>query len=344
MIEASSAASTAAEVPDAAKLLEVQGLSVTFADGDRRVRAVRGVSYELGVGQTLAIIGESGSGKSVSCLAMLGLLPADNVDVGGSVRLRGEEVLGRPERQMNSLRGPVMGYVFQDPMIALNPSMRVGAQIGEMFRVHRGATRKEARREAIEILGRVGIPRPDERASAYPHEFSGGMRQRVMIAMAVALRPELLIADEPTTALDVTIQAQILELLKAIQADTSMGIVFITHDLALAAETADTIAVMYAGRIVEHGSAQQVYEHPRHPYTAALLGSRPGVRRGGQRLAPIPGQAPDGTVEAAGCPFQPRCRHADALCAEAEPVERLVQEPAHLVRCHHSEQLDAAGR
>ncbi|GAA2216549.1 ABC transporter ATP-binding protein [Nonomuraea monospora] len=296
-------------------VLEVSDLNVSFGD----VRAVRGVSYAVRRGEVLGIVGESGSGKSVTSAAVMGLLPP-GARVSGSVRLHGRELIGAPERALNSFRGKAVSMVFQDPLSALTPVYRVGDQIAEAVRVHQRVGRETALVKAIELLELVGIPRPAERALAFPHEFSGGMRQRVVIAMAIANDPDVIICDEPTTALDVTIQAQVLEVLKRAQAKTGAAIVMITHDLGVVAGFADRVLVMYAGRPVEVGGVDDIYYRTRMPYTAGLLASVPRVdRRGRQPLTPIEGNPPSPGALPPGCPFAPRCPMRITECDEAEP-------------------------
>jgi oligopeptide transport system ATP-binding protein len=303
------------DLPAAAPVLSVVDLAVEFPSPDGVVRAVDGVSFSVSAGETLAILGESGSGKSVTAQAAMGLIPAK----AGQVFLDGVDVLSLPEDGQRRLRGSRIAMIFQDPLSALNPVFPVGFQIAEMFRVHRGMKRKEANARAVELLERVRIPSARQRAGEYPHQFSGGMRQRVMIAMALALDPAVLIADEPTTALDVTVQAQILDLLDQLRAETGMGVVLITHDLGVAAEVADQVAVMYAGRIVETGPAEDVLTSPRHPYTAGLLASLPTEGQAERRLEPIRGAPPSLSHVPPGCAFHPRCPHMTPVCVEAVP-------------------------
>ncbi len=303
------------DAPTAAPVLSVVDLAVEFPSPEGVVRAVDGVSFSVMAGQTLAILGESGSGKSVTAQAAMGLIPA----TAGQVYLDGLEILALPEDDRRRLRGSRIAMIFQDPLSALNPVFPVGFQIAEMFRVHQGMRRKEAKARAVELLERVRIPSARQRAGEYPHQFSGGMRQRVMIAMALALDPAVLIADEPTTALDVTVQAQILDLLDQLRVETGMGVVLITHDLGVAAEVADQVAVMYAGRIVETGAAEDVLTSPRHPYTAGLLASRPTEGQAERRLEPIRGAPPSLSRVPPGCAFHPRCPHMAPVCVEAVP-------------------------
>ena len=299
-------------------LLEVDGLAVEFPTPDGVVSAVNGVSFSVAEGETLAVVGESGSGKSVTAMAAMGLVEAPGRVTAGSVRFGGADLLTLPDEERRRVRGPGMAMIFQDPLSALNPVFSVGFQIGEMLRVHRGLGRREARAAAVELLERVRIPGAAGRVGDYPHQFSGGMRQRVMIAMALALGPRLLVADEPTTALDVTVQAQILELLAGLQGETGMGLLLITHDLGVVAEVADRVAVMYAGRIVETGATADVLVAPAHPYTRGLLASMPG-RRPGQRLEPLAGAPPSLSRIPPGCPFHPRCPWVVDRCRTEQP-------------------------
>jgi oligopeptide transport system ATP-binding protein len=307
-------------------LLEVSDLAVTFVTQNGAVRAVDGVSFTLERGETLGIVGESGSGKSVTALAVMGLVrdPPGRI-AGGSIRFEGRDLRAASAEEMRSLRGNGIAMVFQDPMTSLNPVLTVGRQLTEVMEVHLGLSPAAARQRAIELLSLVGIAAPERRIDDYPHRFSGGMRQRVMVAMAVACNPRLLIADEPTTALDVTIQAQILELLRSLQAELGMAMILITHDLGVVAGMADRVAVMYAGRIVEEGPTEAIFETPRMPYTIGLLQSVPRLDRPeGERLVPIPGLPPAGSAGPGRCSFAPRCRLAAGPCAEAAPPLRPV--------------------
>jgi len=320
-------------------LLAVADLHTEFRSGDAIARAVDGVSFELRSGETLAIVGESGSGKSVTSLSIMRLVPSPPGKItAGSVMFRNRDLLRLPERTMRRIRGNEIGMIFQEPMSSLNPLLTVGEQIAEVARAHRGLGRAAAWRHAIDMLARVRIPDPALRAGEYPHRLSGGMRQRVMIAMALACHPSLLIADEPTTALDVTIQAQILDLMRGLQAELAMSVLFITHNLGVVAEIADRVAVMYAGRIVEQGTVSAVFARPLHPYTIALLASIPHVAGGGRdpahRLAAIPGQVPSAAALPQGCAYAPRCPRATDLCRHtAPPIQQAL--PGHAVRCHH---------
>jgi len=322
-------------------VLEVTDLEVRFPTEDGVVNAVRGVSYALYPGQTLGIVGESGSGKSVTSLAIMGLLPP-SARVTGSVRFKGRELLGQRDRQLAAIRGKGIAMIFQDPMTSLNPVLKVGFQITETLRQHdRSLSRKSAESRAVDLLRLVGIPNAAERIGAYPHEFSGGMRQRVVIAIAMANRPDVIIADEPTTALDVTVQAQVLEVLRTAQQETGAATVLITHDLGVVAGMTDRVLVMYAGRPVEVGSVDDIYYSPRMPYTLGLLGSLPRVdARERQRLTPIPGSPPSLISPPPGCPFGPRCpMHLDQ-CDEAEPPLVEVGED-HRAACIRSTELAA---
>jgi peptide/nickel transport system ATP-binding protein len=324
-------------MPDA--LLEVQDLRVHFRTQDGLVKAVDGVSYRLERGRTLGIVGESGSGKSVTSLAVMGLHHGSSAQISGHIRLDGEELVGAPPARVRELRGDKMAMIFQDPLSSLHPYFSIGSQIVEAYRVHHpDATKKQARQRAVDMLGRVGIPEPSARVDDYPHQFSGGMRQRVMIAMALCNDPELLIADEPTTALDVTVQAQILDLIHDLQSEFGSAVVMITHDLGVVAELSDDILVMYAGRVAEYGSAADIFGQPGHPYTWGLLASMPRMDRERlARLVPIPGTPPSLIRVPSGCPFHPRCRygHLNGGRSETEvPELRATEETGHLVACH----------
>nr|WP_202520156.1 ABC transporter ATP-binding protein [Streptomyces sp. SID1034] len=308
----------------ASSFLSVRDLYVHFATEDGTVKAVDGLSFDLERGSTLGIVGESGSGKSVTNLAVLGLHNPLNTAIQGEILLDGQELTGASERQLNRLRGKKMAMIFQDSLAALSPFYTVGRQIAEPFMKHTGATRREARARAVEMLRRVGIPQPDLRVDDYPHQFSGGMRQRAMIAMALVCDPDLVIADEPTTALDVTVQAQILDLLKDLQQETGAAIIIITHDLGVIAKTADHVMVMYAGRCVERGTVKEVMQRPQHPYTWGLLSSVPRLDSSVDTpLVPIPGAPPSLLSPPPGCPFHPRCGFTDqvagGICATARP-------------------------
>ncbi|MCA3264006.1 MAG: ABC transporter ATP-binding protein [Telmatospirillum sp.] len=316
-------------------ILEVSGLTVRFASQGQTVHAVEDVSFSLEAGQTLGIVGESGSGKSVTALALMRLVPSPpGRIVSGSVRFAGRDLLALNPAQLRKIRGREIAMIFQDPMSSLNPVLTVGRQLTEVMETHLGLDARQARTQAIELMKLVGIPSPERRLDEYPHRFSGGMRQRVMIAMAVACRPKLLIADEPTTALDVTIQAQILEIIRNLQRELGMAVIMITHDLGVVAGMADRICVMYGGRVVEAGSARDVFAAPRMPYTAGLLGSVPRLDRPSERrLVPITGTPPDSVGAATSCRFAPRCGLATDLCRSSVPALRTVA-PDHLSACH----------
>jgi peptide/nickel transport system ATP-binding protein len=316
-------------------LLEVSDLKVHFETEDGLVKAVDGVSYTVDNGQTLGIVGESGSGKSVSSLTVMGLTRARNARISGSVRFRGKELLTASDEEIRSIRGDDIAMIFQDPLSSLHPFYKLGAQIVEAIRTHRDVSKAQAHDRAIEMLNVVGIPEPRKRAESYPHEFSGGMRQRAMIAMALANDPKLLIADEPTTALDVTVQAQILELIERLQAEFDTAVVVITHDLGVVAEMADEIAVMYAGRIVEHANALTIFAEPEHPYTWGLLGSIPKLAASrSDELVPIPGRPPSLINLPGGCSFHPRCPYVREAHKKVDPMLEPVNGNArHRVAC-----------
>ncbi|OIJ68647.1 dipeptide/oligopeptide/nickel ABC transporter ATP-binding protein [Streptomyces mangrovisoli] len=331
------------DVPVTDAVLEVDGLTVEFPTEDGTVRAVRGVGYRLDRGESLGIVGESGSGKSVTALAVMGLLPG-TARVGGSVRFEGTELLGLSDARLSDLRGSGIAMIFQDPMTSLNPVHTVGHQITETLqRHHPGLNRRTARARAVELLGTVGIPGPERRVDAYPHELSGGMRQRVVIAIAMANDPDVIIADEPTTALDVTVQAQILEALQTARAETGAALVLITHDLGVVAGHTDRVAVMYAGRIVETGSVEDIFYTPRMPYTLGLLGSLPRLDRDEERLTPITGSPPSLLNLPPGCPFAPRCPLRRDTCDDTEPALRPVGPEPHFSACHFAAELADTG-
>lgn len=314
-------------------ILEVKDLYTSFFTHLGEVKAVNGVSFTAGPGEIIGIVGESGSGKSVTSLSIINLLPYPGKIVAGSIILAGKELVNLPEKEMQKIRGNEISIIFQDPMTSLNPVFTVGEQIMEPLVRHRGFSRGEARQKAVEMLAMVGIPGPEKRINQYPHEFSGGMRQRVMIAMALCCRPKLLIADEPTTALDVTVQAQIIELMKELRDQTGTAIILITHDLGVVAGMCSRVMVMYAGSIVEQGDRRSIFYHPRHPYTQGLLKSVPGARlKHKGRLQPIEGQPPDLLNTTAGCPFCPRCEQAMLICAEQQPPYTVFG-PAHRAAC-----------
>ncbi|MFI1578670.1 ABC transporter ATP-binding protein [Embleya sp. NPDC020630] len=323
--------------PEPENFLEVRELTVHFPTDDGLVRSVDGVNFALQRGRTLGIVGESGSGKSVTSLAVMGLHGGTSARIGGEIWLDGKELVRSTAEEVRLMRGRRMAMIFQDPMSSMHPFYTVGHQIIEAYQVHNEVSAKQARAHAIDLLGRVGIPRPDRRVDDYPHQFSGGMRQRAMIAMALSCDPELLIADEPTTALDVTVQAQILDLIRDLQAEFNSAVVMITHDLGVVAELADDVLVMYAGRAVEHGPARTLFEQPRHPYTWGLLGSLTRLDRARQeRLMPIKGSPPSLISLPSGCAFRTRCPYADRNDGrEKTEVPRLVEiEPGHRTACH----------
>jgi oligopeptide/dipeptide ABC transporter ATP-binding protein len=323
-------------------LLEVDDLTVAFPTDEGIVEAVRGVNFSLEPGRVLGIAGESGSGKSVTSLAIMGLLPRA-ARVAGSVRFRGRELLGLSERALEDIRGQRISVIFQDPMTSLNPVYTVGWQVAEAIEMHQDVPKRKAWARAIELLELVGIPRAAERAESYPHEFSGGMQQRVVIATAMANDPDVIIADEPTTALDVTVQAQVLEALKTAQEETNAAVIFITHDLAAMAGIADEIIVMYAGKPVESAPTDEIFYRPRMPYTVGLLASLPRLDTDARDpLRPIPGSPPQVIDLPPGCPFTPRCPLARARCREEEPELRKLGEN-HLTACHFAEELEERG-
>ena len=313
-------------------LLEVSNLRTTFKTEDGPVTAVNGLSFTLDRGQTLGIVGESGSGKSVTSLSIMRLLSSNGRVESGSIRFDGEDLLAKSESQMRKIRGRRIAMIFQDPMTSLNPVLTIGEQIGEAIRLHMGLDHHAARQRTVEVLERVRMPAAQSRLNDYPYQFSGGMRQRVMIAMALSCDPELLIADEPTTALDVTIQAQILELMNEMQSQTGTAIVLITHDLGVVAETCKNVLVMYGGNMVEYGSAEDVFAQPRMPYTQGLLASLPRLDESGKsRLQPIPGQPPNLLRLPKGCAFAPRCSQRMAVCDSVVPLFDFGG--GHVCRC-----------
>src|ERR687894_66382 len=319
-------------------ILEGKDLEISFSTYAGEVQAVRGVTFDLRRGETLAIVGESGSGKSVTAKSIMRLLPeANSIIKGGEIAFEGRDLLELSEKQMQGIRGSKIAMVFQDPMTSLDPTMRVGRQITESLNEHLGLSGQRARERAVELLTLVGISNPEERVKQYPHQFSGGMRQRVVIAIALACDPQILIADEPTTALDVTIQAQILELLRELQERLGMSVILITHDLGVVAHTAHRVAVMYAGKVVETGTLREIFYNPQMPYTWGLLASIPlPTADRGKELIPIPGSPPDMLDPPKGCPFTPRCPYAMRICSEEMP-EYTTFSPEHKAACwlHH---------
>lgn len=320
-------------------LLEVEDLAVEFRTPYGIVNAVNGISYTLDPGETLAILGESGSGKSVGAQAVMGIIDSPpGFITEGAIRYKGRDLLQVSEAERRAVRGREISMIFQDALTALNPVFSVGWQIGEMFRVHRGTSRSEAKKRAVELMDRVRIPSAKDRLNDYPHQFSGGMRQRVMIAMALSLDPDILIADEPTTALDVTVQAQIMELLHDLQAETGMGLILITHDLGVVADVSDRLAVMYAGKIVETGSVYDIFGNPAHPYTEGLMASIPRIDQKGEDLSPIRGAPPNLMRIPPGCPFHPRCPYARQRCVDEVPRLYEVRSDRHSA-CHYWQEV-----
>ena len=313
-------------------LAEVSGLTVRFVAREATVHAVNGVSFRVQPGEVLCILGESGSGKTVTLRALMRLLPPRRTQITGDVRVDGHDVLAMPSRELRDLRGGLVAMIFQEPMTALDPVYTVGRQIGETLRRHTGCDRRAARARALELLELVRIPSAARRLDSYPHELSGGLRQRAMIAMALSCNPRLLLADEPTTALDATVQIQVLVLLRRLQRELGMGMIFVTHDLGVAAEIADTVAVMYAGRIVESGPVGRILQAPAHPYTAGLLASTVHGQPRGRDIDAIPGSPPDLRHLPPGCSFAPRCPRRTADCRRAVPEPRLP-EPNHMAAC-----------
>ena len=325
--------------PQDGLLLDVEDLHVEFHTPDGIARAINGVSFELHQGETLAILGESGSGKSVTAQAIMGILDMPPAVIPeGKIRYCGQDLLTMPAEQRRKTRGPEISMIFQDALSSLNPVFPVGWQIAEMFREHRGMNKSDALAQAVRLMERVNIPGAKDRVKAYPHQFSGGMRQRIMIAMAIALDPAVLIADEPTTALDVTVQAQIMALLEELQEERKMGLILITHDLGVVADVADRIAVMYAGRLVEKADIEPLYARPAHPYTRGLLESIPRLDQKGQTLAAIGGLPPNLLRIPDGCAFHPRCRMAQDICRQERPKLREVA-PDRLSACHFAEEV-----
>ena len=333
----------AASEPAREPVLSIRDLTVDFVTDDGIVQAVNGITYDVFPGETLGIVGESGSGKSVSTMTLLGLIPQPPGRVRtGEAIFKGRDLIKLPKKELRKIRGGDMAMIFQDPMTSLNPVLKIGYQLSEAIRAHNpGTNDKEAHQRSIELLNIVGVPLAEQRVDQYPHEFSGGMRQRAMIAMAIANEPSLLIADEPTTALDVTIQAQILEVLKKAQDETHAATILITHDLGLIAELADRVIVMYAGRIVELGDVHTIFAKPRHPYTIGLMESLPSLEADDDWLRPIPGQPPSLIHMPPGCAFHPRCflSQGRLRCREDVPPLRKTDDSEHLSACHFAEEL-----
>jgi peptide/nickel transport system ATP-binding protein len=330
---------------EGALLLDVRDLTVRFPTPDGVVQAVSDVSFTLRRGETLGIVGESGSGKSVSNLAVMGLLNRKRAQVSGQVLFEGRDLLALPNEELRKVRGKDIAMVFQDPFACLHPMYRVGDQIAEAVRTHADVSRDAAGARAVDLLERVGIPHARQRARDYPHQFSGGMRQRAMIAMALVNNPSVLIADEPTTALDVTVQAQILELIESVKRDFDIGVILVTHDLGVVSETADSVMVMYAGRVMEYGTATEIFELPQHPYAWGLLDSMPTVERRLEALVPIEGSPPSLIHPPPGCPFHPRCKYRFEPCDTERPPLVAPAPGAHPDACHLSwEQKQTLGR
>jgi peptide/nickel transport system ATP-binding protein len=320
-------------------LLEVNDLKTHFRTDDGIVKAVDGVTFSVEKGQTLGIVGESGSGKSVTCLTIMGLNPKTNTISSGEALWKGKDLLRMSSRQLRNIRGDDIAMIFQDPMTSLNPVKSIGAQLNEAILLHRDVSKKQARARALELLKAVGIPRAERRIDDYPHQFSGGMRQRVMIAMALINDPDLLIADEPTTALDVTTQAQILSLMIKLQQDFGSAIIVITHDLGVIAEAADDVVVMYAAQVVERAPVTNLFNRPHHPYTWGLLGSMPRLDADVERLTQIQGQPPSLLNPPRGCRFHPRCPYVMEICKTEQPaLSPISTDPEHLQRCHLDEE------
>ena len=327
-------------------LLEVENLQTHFGTVDGVVRAVEGLSFHIDAGETLAIVGESGCGKSVTSMSILRLIQEPPGKIAGSIRFQGRELLDATPMEMEQIRGKDISMIFQEPMTSLNPVLTVGFQIGETVRLHEGLSKQQAEQRAVEMLTLVGIPAPGRRVREYPHQLSGGMRQRVMIAMALACNPKLLIADEPTTALDVTIQAQILDLMRDLKTRLGSAIMLITHDLGVVAEMAQRVVVMYAGRKVEEGTAEAVFLNPQHPYTRGLLGAVPRLGSsmehvGRTKLTEIPGQVPSLRQRIKGCAFAGRCALVTDLCRNVAPAV-VIKSPGHMVACHYAERSNVA--
>lgn len=312
-------------------MLEVENLSVDFRVEDGWIRAIDNVSFSMPANATLGIVGESGSGKSVTALSILGLHTPRSTRTQGAIRFDGKNLLELPEKQMRELRGRDIAMIFQDPMHSLNPVLDVGDQIGETLRIHQGLSAGDARKRAIDLLDLVRIPDAKSRVNSYPHQLSGGMRQRVMIAIAIACRPRLLIADEPTTALDVTVQAQILELLRDLREEIGMSVILISHDLGLVGEFTERVLVMYAGDVVEDAPSRTIFEIPAHPYSEGLLRAIPSADKDMGRLYAIPGRIPDPANRPEGCSFAPRCEYVEPVCAKPPPLEQVGKD--HFIRC-----------
>ena len=319
------------------KVLEVKDLVTTFRIGKEDYEVLRGISFDINENETLCVVGESGCGKSVTTLSIMDLLPNNGKIVSGSIKLNGQELTAMSAAERNALRGKQMGMIFQEPMTALNPLLTIGRQLTEGLRLHLGMSKEEANKTAVSFLEKVGIANPEDRMQQYPFQLSGGLRQRVMIAMVMAAQPSLLIADEPTTALDVTIQKQVLVLLNKLKKDISTGVLFITHDLGVVAEIADRVIILYSGRKVEEGSARDVFHNPKHPYTIGLMNAVPNVEKDDYEIQPIPGIFPNITEDIGGCRFHPRCPYATERCRTEVPAELTIG-PGHYAACHKVEE------
>lgn len=319
------------------KVLEVKDLVTTFRIGKKEYEVLRGISFDINENETVCMVGESGCGKSVTTLSIMDLLPNNGRVVSGSIKLGGQELTSLSSRERNELRGKKMGMIFQEPMTALNPLLTIGRQLTEGLRLHKGLSKEEAWKVAVTYLEKVGIANPEARMKQYPFQLSGGLRQRIMIAMVMAVEPSLLIADEPTTALDVTIQKQVLVLLNKLKKDVSTGVLFITHDLGVVAEIADRVIILYSGRKVEEGSIEAIFSKPLHPYTVGLMKAVPNVDEDDFDIQPIPGTFPNITEDIGGCRFHPRCPYATERCRMEVPAE-LEIEPGHTVCCHKVEE------
>jgi peptide/nickel transport system ATP-binding protein len=319
-------------------LLEIKDLTIHFQTEDGDVCAVNGIDLQVEPGKTLGLVGETGAGKTTTALGILRLVPEPGKVLGGSISYKGKDIMEMSEKEVQDIRGNEISMIFQDPMTALNPVMTVGDQVAEVILRHQNCSKVEAQQRMIDILGKVGIG-PD-RAGDYPHQFSGGMKQRVVIAIALACNPKLLLADEPTTALDVTIQAQVMEMINELKKEFNTSMILITHDLGIVAESCDTVAIMYAGQIVEFGNLEDIFDHTAHPYTQGLFNSIPSLDKDTRRLQPIRGLMPDPANLPTGCAFHPRCPYADEMCEKEVPGAVEVS-PGHLCRCHHCDQVAA---
>lgn len=319
-------------------LLDIKNLTIHFQTEEGDVCAVNGIDLSVEPGKTLGLVGETGAGKTTTALGILRLVPEPGKVLSGTIEYKGKDIMQMSEKEVQDIRGNEISMIFQDPMTALNPVMTVGDQVAEVVLRHQNCTKAEAQGRMIEILGKVGIGA--ERATDYPHQFSGGMKQRVVIAIALACNPKLLLADEPTTALDVTIQAQVMSMINVLKEEFGTSMILITHDLGIVAESCDTVAIMYAGKIVETGSLEEIFDHTAHPYTIGLFRSIPSLEKDTRRLHPIAGLMPDPANLPSGCAFHPRCPYADELCAQQEP-DAVELSPGHLCRCHHCDRVNA---